>query len=187
MEFIDGAVGVLLETPCAGEVDDANAGGEPLGRPLAGVLVGQREEDDFGAGVADELPVEGEDFGARLGGAEGELRVELLERDAAGGGVVGDTAEEERLGFGEARVVEQQAGEFAAGVAAYSGDGGAHGGAAGGDGGRGRGCRSRCGRARLPLGFRGYGCFEFCGRRLAGRYIARRLFGRLYFFGCFVG
>ena len=129
VEFIDGAVGVLLETPCAAEVDHLNAGGEPLGCPLARVLVGQGEEDDFGAGVADELPVEGEDFGARVVCTQSELRVELLQRNAAGGGFVGDAAEEERLRCGEARVVEQQAGELAAGVATDSGDGGADGGA----------------------------------------------------------
>ena len=71
----------------------------------------------------------GERLDRRLGaaGAEREMWVKLLERNAAGGRFVSYTAEEERLVVLEARMREQQAGELAAGITADPGYGGVDG------------------------------------------------------------
>ena len=55
-EFVDGAVGGLVKTPGAAEVDDADAAGEGLGDPLAGLLVGRGEEEELDAAVCELLP-----------------------------------------------------------------------------------------------------------------------------------
>ena len=62
VEFVDGAVGAVLQTPCAAEVDDLDAPLDGFGNPLAGLLVGSGEEEDLDAGVDDALPSEGEDL-----------------------------------------------------------------------------------------------------------------------------
>ena len=122
VQFVDGGGFGLVQTPGSAEVDDLDAAVEPLGRPLAGVFVGQREEDEFDAGILDEIPVESDNWRLDAVCAEGELRVQEFERHEAGGGVVGDASEEDRIGSLEARVCEEQAREFAAGVAANAGD-----------------------------------------------------------------
>ncbi len=55
------------------------------------------KEDDFDAEVFNQWPAEGLDWRQGLAPAECQLRVEVLETNAARGGLVGDTSEEERL------------------------------------------------------------------------------------------
>jgi hypothetical protein len=83
LEVVDLAVALLLEAPSTAEIDDANAVFEPGGHPLAGVLVREGEEDDVDLAFRDEVPGEGADW--RLGAAspEGELRMQIFQRNTA--------------------------------------------------------------------------------------------------------
>jgi hypothetical protein len=140
VKFVDGAVGGLVEAPGAAEVDDADAALDGLGRPLAGLLMRCGEEEDFGAGVGDAVPAEGMDLMGFAAAGFGEVRVQVFEVSGAEFGVAGATEEAGRR-CGEARMVQEQAAEFAAGVAADADDGDARCGRAGGDGfGHGCGC-----------------------------------------------
>ncbi len=87
--------------------------------------MGQREEDEVGVALADEIPGECLDRRQNLARAERQVRVQLLERHGALAAVVGNAAEEERGSAPEAWVREQQACQLAARVAAHTGDGGA--------------------------------------------------------------
>ena len=80
-EFVDGAVGVVLQAPGGGEVDDADAVRERMRRPLAGLLVGRGEEEELDAFALKLVPVEGDDAEVVGVGQAGELRVEAGERD----------------------------------------------------------------------------------------------------------
>jgi hypothetical protein len=127
VQLVDGAVSLVFQSPRTTEVDDADTILQPLGRPLARGLMGQREEDDLNAGVAYKLPVEGDDLGQPLAFAEGELGVNVFERDATRGGVVRDPTEKERLGRGEARMREQKPRQLPAGITTDAGHGCANG------------------------------------------------------------
>jgi len=39
-ELVDASVGVMLETPCAAEIDDLDPALDGFGNPLSGLLVG---------------------------------------------------------------------------------------------------------------------------------------------------
>jgi len=46
-EAIDGAIGVVLETPCTAEIDDFDAMLDRLWDPLAGLLVRSCKKENF--------------------------------------------------------------------------------------------------------------------------------------------
>ena len=90
LEAVDGAVGVLLQTPCAAEVDDLDAMFDGLRDPLAGLFVWGGEEEDLDAGVDDELPAEGKDFVGLTVTCDCELGMKVFE--VRGGSGFGFTA-----------------------------------------------------------------------------------------------
>ena len=49
VQLVDGAVGIVLQTPGAAQVDDFDAVRDRLGDPLARLLVRRREEEHFDA------------------------------------------------------------------------------------------------------------------------------------------
>ena len=76
-QAIDGAVGVMLQTPCSAEVDNLDALRDSVRSPFARLLVRRGKKQDFDSGVGDALPVEGENFMLLLAGRR-ELRVEIF-------------------------------------------------------------------------------------------------------------
>ena len=82
--------------------------------------MGQGEEDEFDAGISDELPVEGLNGGPTAIATQGKLGVQGFEGDGSAGSLVSDAAEEDGVGIGEARVCEEKTCELAACVAADS-------------------------------------------------------------------
>ncbi len=125
LELVDAAVGGVLETPCAAEVDDLDAVLEGVGNPLAGLLMRRGKEEDFDAGVEDAIPGEGMDLvGAGVSG-RGEMGVEVFEERGLG---FPGAAKEDGSGVVQIGMAQEQAGELSAGVAADASDGDAGGG-----------------------------------------------------------
>ena len=79
-ELVDGAVGLMVETPCAAQIDDLDVVGEGNGCPLARGLVRGGEEDDVDAFPLEMFPVEGVDGEIVCVGKAGELGVKRGER-----------------------------------------------------------------------------------------------------------
>jgi hypothetical protein len=121
-EVVDGAVGLVVETPCAAEVDDLDAVGEGDGGPLAGGLVGGGEEDEADAFLLEVLPVKGVDGEVVGVGQAGELGVKGGERDGGCVRAIG-AAEQDRWRAGKAWVTQQETNELAAGEPADTGYG----------------------------------------------------------------
>ncbi len=81
------------------------------------------EKEDLGAGVYKAFPVEGKDLVAAMAAGNCELRVEIFEEDLAGGLGFAGAAQEDRRCFMEPRVMQEQACELSARVAADAHDG----------------------------------------------------------------
>ncbi len=124
-QLVDRAIGVVFQAPGAAQVDDLDASLDRLGHPLARLLVRSREKQYFDAGIGDALPTEGEDLRLSDDPRHYELRVQVFEISCGFGLRFTGAAEEGRLRFLQAGVMQQQAREFAAGVAADTCYGGA--------------------------------------------------------------
>ena len=126
-EIVDGSVAIFLEPPCGGEIDDANAMSEGLGSPLAGLLMRRGEEKEINRFSLELFPVKRDDGEAIGVGEAGELGVKGGEGHGCGFRFGGSAAEENGWRGGEARVEEEEAREFSAGVSGDSGNGCAEG------------------------------------------------------------
>ena len=99
---------------------------QPLRRPLARVLVRQREKHNLRPGIADQLPVERKNLRLLLAFAQRKLRMHLLQRNAPARRVVGNPAQKQRLRLRQPRVRQQQTRQFPARISAHSGYSRAH-------------------------------------------------------------
>ena len=125
VELVDGSVGVIIEAPGSAEVDNFDALGDGGRDPIARLLMRCGEEEYLDAGTGGAFPAEGKDLVDAPVACRGELRVQVFEeRDGSGLGFFG-TSEKGWSRGGELWMVKENAGEFAAGIAAYADDGGA--------------------------------------------------------------
>ncbi len=121
LEGIDGAIGCFVQAPCAAEIDDAQAVRQSLRHPFARLLVRRGEKQNLDAAVGEQLP--GKRLELQRSGAivVGELGMNFDERNAAARRILGvDTSRKDRRRAFEARMVQQQPGQFGARVARHT-------------------------------------------------------------------
>jgi len=80
----------------------------------------QRKENNLRTGIANQIPVECQNLRLPFPFSKRKLWMQLLQRNTSTRRIVGNTAEEERLGLSQARVREQQSRQFPTGVPADS-------------------------------------------------------------------
>jgi hypothetical protein len=83
--------------------------------------VRQGEKHNLRTRIADQAPVEGTHLGLVKPLTQGELRLQLLKRNTARRRIVSNTSEEDRFGFGKARMRKQQSRQFPACISADPG------------------------------------------------------------------
>ena len=109
-----------MEAPSPAQVHDPNVAHKGFRDPGARLLMGGGEEKEVDAFALESGPGEGSQNGFVGVGKAGELGMEFGE---GLGGLVGvEAAKEDRVRGSEARVMEEDAREFSAGVARNAGD-----------------------------------------------------------------
>src|SRR5580658_3389737 len=123
LEFVDGAMRRIGETPGAAEVDDAQATVESFWNPLAGLLVRRSEKENFDAALFEQIPGEGNLFERAGAVVVAELGMNLDQRHAAARCVFGFDAAGKDWGRSfEARMAQQEASQFGACIPGYADD-----------------------------------------------------------------
>src|SRR5580658_6837046 len=120
-KFVDGAVGSFMETPCAAQIDDAEAALERFRNPLARLLVRSGEKQYLDSAGGEQLPRERLLHKPASAVVVGELGMNLRQGNASARKIlfVDAPGKDGRRGF-KARMVQEKARQLCARVACHS-------------------------------------------------------------------